>query len=42
MKSVRDMVGEARAQIEQMEPQDVADVLASGEANIVDVREPVE
>jgi rhodanese-related sulfurtransferase len=40
--TVAQMVAEARAQIENVSPQEAADEAASGTAVILDVREPVE
>lgn len=41
-KGAMDLVGEAKAQIENLSPEEVAAELASGEAVLVDVREPQE
>ena len=42
VKSVVEMIGEARAQIELVSPETVAEEMASGDLVLVDVREPVE
>jgi rhodanese-related sulfurtransferase len=42
VKSVAEMIGEARAQIELVTPAAAADELAAGEPVFVDVREPIE
>ncbi len=42
VKSVVEMIGEARAQIEFVSPETVAEEMASGDLVLVDVREPVE
>ena len=41
-KSVVEMIGEARAQIELVSPEAVSKELAAGDPIVVDVREPVE
>ena len=41
-KTVADMIGEAKAQVESIAPQNAADEVASGKAVFLDVREPVE
>lgn len=42
MKSVREVVEEARTQIKSLSPEETSDALGSGEAIVIDVREPVE
>ena len=42
VKSVVDMITEARAQIELVTPEAVSKELAAGDAILVDIREPVE
>ena len=42
MKSVREVVGEARAQIENLPPARVSEEMAAGKAVLLDVREPTE
>lgn len=42
MRSVRDVVEEARGQIDNLTPQQAADEVASGRAIVIDVREPTE
>ncbi len=42
VKSVAEMIGEARAQIELVSPDAVSNELEAGGAIIIDVREPVE
>jgi rhodanese-related sulfurtransferase len=42
VKSVVDMIDEARARIELLTPQAVSEELASGSPVLVDIREPVE
>ena len=42
MKSVREVVMEAATHVDSLTPQQVLDELASGEAIVIDVREPVE
>ena len=42
MGSVKDMVAAAKAGIENLTPDDVADELAQGDALLVDLREPTE
>ena len=42
MKSVREVVEEARTQIKSLSPEEASDALASGEAILIDVREPTE
>jgi rhodanese-related sulfurtransferase len=41
-KTAAEMVGEANAQIEHVSPKEAADAVASGNAVLLDVREPVE
>ena len=41
-KTAAELVGEAKAQVEGISPQDASAELASGQAVILDVREPVE
>jgi rhodanese-related sulfurtransferase len=41
-KTVAEMIGEAKARIEAVSPQDAADQVAAGKAVFLDVREPVE
>jgi rhodanese-related sulfurtransferase len=41
-KTVAEMIGEAKARIEDVSPKDAADAMAAGEAVFLDVREPVE
>jgi rhodanese-related sulfurtransferase len=42
VKSVVDMIGEARARIELVTPEAVSNEMATGDPILVDVREPVE
>jgi rhodanese-related sulfurtransferase len=42
VKSVAEMIGEARAQIELVTPEAVSEELAAGGPILVDIREPVE
>jgi rhodanese-related sulfurtransferase len=42
VKSVVDMIGDARAQIELVTPEAASDEMATGDPVLVDVREPVE
>jgi rhodanese-related sulfurtransferase len=42
VKSVVDMIGEARAQIELVTPHAVSNEMATGDPILIDVREPVE
>jgi rhodanese-related sulfurtransferase len=42
MKSVREIVTEASAEIESVTPKQASDELASGDAILIDVREPTE
>lgn len=42
VKSVAEMIGEARGQIELVTPEAVSEELAAGDPVVVDVREPVE
>ena len=42
VKSVVEMIGEARAQIESVSPEAVSKELAAGEPVLIDIREPVE
>jgi len=42
VKSVIEMIGEARAQIEFVSPEAVSEELATGNPVLVDIREPVE
>ena len=42
VKSVIEMIGEARAQIEAVSPEAVSAELATGEPVLVDIREPIE
>ena len=42
VRSVVELIGEARAQIEFVAPEEVAEELSAGEPALVDIREPVE
>ena len=42
VKSSAELVSEARAQIESISPQELADEMAAGQVVVLDVREPVE
>ena len=42
VKSVVELIGEARAQIEFVSPEAVSEELAAGEPVLIDIREPVE
>lgn len=42
MRSVREVVEEARTQIKSLSPEETANAVASGEAILIDVREPIE
>ena len=42
VKSVVEMIGEARAQIESVSPEAVSKELAAGKPVLIDIREPVE
>jgi rhodanese-related sulfurtransferase len=42
VKSIVEMIGEARAQIEAVSPEAVSAELATGEPVLVDIREPIE
>lgn len=42
VKSVIDMIGQARAQIESVPPEVASSEMAGGDAVLLDVREPVE
>ena len=42
MRSVREVVEEARGQIENLPPEQASDEVASGTAVVIDVREPIE